>query len=1151
MTLLATHLSIMDLGLTHPPESQQQQETCALSEEDEALLASLNAALGNLPDGFDFAGLGLDLPDNALECNGNQLTPSMTQQATPQGHNKRSVDDTGFDRENGTDCTSTQQRKKQRSESQVITNPADISSPCTQPANHLGAARKPAGSPGPANPSDERHALESIPAVRSTPSGSTAGQHTEDDRAIHGTTSSTPPAVVNSIEGPDRAGTLTIQSVPSPSRIQTPTAALSLPGGLSRDVLSAPPSTEVEVSTISKGQARTDREGSYDSLFGEDIDMPEGIASEEPSVNLANDSSSDGRAVSEHTPVEQLNSVPHTNVPSPVSPAGAALSLPKAPATFQSRTLNSPAQEDNSKSRDSIPASAPLSLPKAPAPFQDRTPTCTAQEQPGGSRVSAPPTITPISLPNTPAAFQSGTQYSTGQNVAGQFRASAALAHKHMVQPQDVAASQSRQIVNIIAPPELPITPYPKHNGPLEYLPSTNNLHVRSVRVSEDHLVSQLNRLESRVAKLQREKKCLMAELSEHVDLDPATGKSKLQILKDENSTLRRQGRLMQAQLKDLMLKHEGLMEYCQNLHKANAHLMQHCALTSAQPTAQANVPRPPMPVSSSPLGYSQQHPVAMDTVRQAPGSQPITSRPPIAVGNTPQHPPVSRIPFPQKPRAQPIAPRPPVTVGNTPGGHRRQSVSTNPFPQVPVSQPNAQQSPMSVGSTPGAHPQQQSVVMNSVPPVPGSSPQVSAGHSPVRTSIAHPAFRPPSAVGSVDQPTQQIPSQHPLGPTEPGSTGISQPSQPVHAPNFQQTTPRRQQAWTAPAVDNSAMQQPIYHPEPARPAMFHQARPQATARAPMGPVTCAPDFLTVYNPNATAQTGRTAAAAAPQPFHPATPAGPVAPGSVDGSSNGSEVSTQEAHPVHSGSHQQFSAPAPGPAMTTAPNPAKPVATCAPSVQEQAINFGAVQPQLGLQAPVAMRPHRLANRPDPFMSPNPAPAARPFQTEMRTSSAPNPVTVDLTGDQSNGAGGQQNMPQQTPQTPQPERPGSRSIEDFYQSIRSKKFSWLGDQNHTTRGYRYKPPTYVPPMPQPKSRRNSRTSVGRKSPINSPANPGKVQKTPKRATKPSPAKGSKAKKSPAKVKSASPAPEPETRDADALTAQEEEYARILEEAMMAD
>ena len=1042
----------MELGLTHPPESQGLQETSDFPNENGLFSTSISDWFATLPDGINFADysssnieeLGFDIPDNGLVDNGNQMTLSVTRQGTPQGL-KRSVEETGFDREDCIDSALSGPRKKQRTDSQGVTNDEDKLSTCSQPVDLLGPGQF-AGASGFVNPTDKTDILDNIPTILSAPPSLTTGESTGLDRQIW--TGIPADGVVHSLEGVDCIGTRTAQSTPCVSRAQTPTVPSFLPGALPRNNDLPTPSSPARVSaddsdTNAKNQERTDREESVDSLFEGDIDMSEDIACEESSVDPTNYPSSNGYASSENLLAEQSNAAPHANVP-PAVPISTPLSLPKTPATFQNRTQDSIAQKDNAESQASAPASTPISAQKAPA------------------------------------AFRSGTQNFTAQKYNGQLRASAALAYNHAIQPHDVVDSISRQLLNTVAPPDRPIQPYPKHNGPLDYLPSANNLHVRSVRVGEERLVSRIDDLERKISNLEYQKRNLIIELRERTNVDPTTGKSKLQTLKDDKSALKRRIGTMEAQLADILLKNKGLMDYITSLHAANNALMQQCYILTqsvpAAPGAQQNILRPSMPVS------------------------------------------------------------------NGPGTHSQQVVAMNPAPQTPETQPNTPRPPMPAMIAPGPYPQPPGVASVTQASVPG--PQVVAALSPIHTSMGTSVSQAPIVSASIArQPIKQTAAGHPLGPADSGLDCMPLPrSQPAHAPNSQQTMPQRQQVWSASAAGSSP---PVTHPGPPvshvpHPAALYQPQQQASAGAPMGSVTCAPVNPTAYFPQVPNQMAHPGAAAAQQNIYTAAPSGPITPGFVNGLSFGPQALTQAAHHVQPGRHQQFPVPGPGPVVTTASDPANPVATSTQSFPEPAAHFGAVQSQTPLQAPVPTRPHSIANQRDHFTSPVLTRATPSVQQETQTSGAPNPETIDLTNDQVDGAGEQQYTPQQNSV---PERPASSSVKDFYKSVRRKNYSWLGNQNHAAPGYRYQPPTYVPPAPRPKSRVSA---TGRRTPAKGPTNGGRVQKTPKRAAKQSP-KGSEGKeKAKARAKAVSPAPEPANVGADELTP--EEQARRMEEIL---
>ncbi|PWY83259.1 hypothetical protein BO94DRAFT_123275 [Aspergillus sclerotioniger CBS 115572] len=86
-------------------------------------------------------------------------------------------------------------------------------------------------------------------------------------------------------------------------------------------------------------------------------------------------------------------------------------------------------------------------------------------------------------------------------------------------------------------------SPYPAHGGPLGYLPSAPGLHVRCMEVSEDRINYRLSNLRTKVHQLTLERNKYKQELARVSDLtavDPETGKTKRQLLLEQNAMLRR-----------------------------------------------------------------------------------------------------------------------------------------------------------------------------------------------------------------------------------------------------------------------------------------------------------------------------------------------------------------------------------------------------------------------------------------------------------------------------------------------------------------------------------------------------------------------------------------------------------------------------------
>ncbi|XRM41560.1 hypothetical protein ABZX51_004818 [Aspergillus tubingensis] len=108
---------------------------------------------------------------------------------------------------------------------------------------------------------------------------------------------------------------------------------------------------------------------------------------------------------------------------------------------------------------------------------------------------------------------------------------------------QDIVDSTNREALQrVFAEPEY-VSPYPLYGGPLGYMPSAPNIHVRCIEVSDDRTNLRLATLRNKVQQLTLERNKYKQEWALASDLtamDPATGKTKQQTLLEQNAMLRR-----------------------------------------------------------------------------------------------------------------------------------------------------------------------------------------------------------------------------------------------------------------------------------------------------------------------------------------------------------------------------------------------------------------------------------------------------------------------------------------------------------------------------------------------------------------------------------------------------------------------------------
>lgn len=105
---------------------------------------------------------------------------------------------------------------------------------------------------------------------------------------------------------------------------------------------------------------------------------------------------------------------------------------------------------------------------------------------------------------------------------------------------QDVVGNAAREMLQRIDPQPGYISPYPLHGGPLGYLPSSPVIHVKFIQAAEDRVCDGMANLTRQVKRLGYERDKYRTTCSLYTTVDEATGKTKGQLLHEENGRLRR-----------------------------------------------------------------------------------------------------------------------------------------------------------------------------------------------------------------------------------------------------------------------------------------------------------------------------------------------------------------------------------------------------------------------------------------------------------------------------------------------------------------------------------------------------------------------------------------------------------------------------------
>ncbi|GFG02015.1 hypothetical protein IFM5058_00724 [Aspergillus udagawae] len=105
---------------------------------------------------------------------------------------------------------------------------------------------------------------------------------------------------------------------------------------------------------------------------------------------------------------------------------------------------------------------------------------------------------------------------------------------------QDVLANADRETLQRVDHEPKYTSPYPVYHGPLGYLPSAPGIHVKCIQIASDQINARFSHLKYKVQHLKYERDKYRDAWSKWTALEASTGKSRAQILEEENATLRR-----------------------------------------------------------------------------------------------------------------------------------------------------------------------------------------------------------------------------------------------------------------------------------------------------------------------------------------------------------------------------------------------------------------------------------------------------------------------------------------------------------------------------------------------------------------------------------------------------------------------------------
>lgn len=105
---------------------------------------------------------------------------------------------------------------------------------------------------------------------------------------------------------------------------------------------------------------------------------------------------------------------------------------------------------------------------------------------------------------------------------------------------QDIVANSSKEILQRADNVPQYVSPYPEYGGPLGYLPSTPGLHAKCVEVAEERMNYRMESLRQKNQQLTSERNKYKHFWAYFSVVDTETGKTKQDMIQEENSMLRR-----------------------------------------------------------------------------------------------------------------------------------------------------------------------------------------------------------------------------------------------------------------------------------------------------------------------------------------------------------------------------------------------------------------------------------------------------------------------------------------------------------------------------------------------------------------------------------------------------------------------------------
>ncbi|KLJ06800.1 hypothetical protein EMPG_17713 [Blastomyces silverae] len=167
------------------------------------------------------------------------------------------------------------------------------------------------------------------------------------------------------------------------------------------------------------------------------------------------------------------------------------------------------------------------------------------------------------------------------------------------LEKEDILATRYREIFRHVPKPQGYISPYPKCRGPLGYFPSAPATHARCIEVAPDDMAERLEDCRRKLRKVSSERSRYINVWVEWKTVDPLTGKTKEQTLKEEPFRLKRALLAQERKAKEFSKQAEDWRGQYNNLALAYNGLVQHLHLLQA-----AQIPQRPPQVAYPPPGH-------------------------------------------------------------------------------------------------------------------------------------------------------------------------------------------------------------------------------------------------------------------------------------------------------------------------------------------------------------------------------------------------------------------------------------------------------------------------------------------------------------------------------------------------------------------